>query len=97
MRYLAAECNACERIIETTVRDFDWARYVSGSFVQDVWPKMPIQDREVIIANRPGNVFGKLGFFCEPCTEEMIEAQEKATAEEELQEEGRWDKDPEDK
>lgn len=75
---LSADCNACEQTFATAVTVYEWSRYSSGEFVQDVWPDRSIDEREVIIANRPGNPFGKLGFFCDGCTEEAVAESEAA-------------------
>ena len=69
---LSMDCNACEKTFSTAVTTHEWTRYTSGSLVQDVWPDRSIDEREIIIANRPGNPFGKFGFYCDECTQEVI-------------------------
>lgn len=70
---LSATCNICAHTYTNQVTFADWAIYVSGEYVQDVWPSSSINDREVIVANRPGNEFGRFGFMCEKCTEELTQ------------------------
>ena len=77
---LRAECNECKQISTATVDPADWIMYCKGEgnsrFVQDIWPEKSISEREVIVANRPNNIFGKLGFYCTTCTEKFKEEED---------------------
>ena len=71
---LSADCVICGDSHGADVTADRWKRYVDGEFVQDVWPHRSIETREIIIANRPGNVFGRMGFVCPTCSEEDEDA-----------------------
>ena len=66
---LSAECFSCGDSHGADVTADRWELYVGGSLVQDVWPHRSVETREIIIANRPGNAFGMLGYLCPTCVE----------------------------
>lgn len=53
---LRARCTrpGCRVTDTVTVTARDYARYVGGHLVQDVWPNLNDDEREVIIAQRTG-------------------------------------------
>ena len=69
---LSADCRVCKVSHSTDVTEDRWLQYCGGALVQDVWPHRSVTTRELVIANRPGNLFGAVGFICEPCIDEMV-------------------------
>lgn len=69
---LKAKCAMCDETKQTEVSPSDWIRYTSGALAQVVWPDESPETREIIIANRPGNLFGAVGFWCEHCDSQFI-------------------------
>ena len=52
-------CNEKEDSVLVTMADYD--KYLAGGLVQDVWPMMPAQDREIIMGSRAGY------YLCSDC------------------------------
>ena len=56
---LTAHCKedmgGCGESVDTVLVSMaDYDKYLAGGLVQDVWPTMPAQDREVIVSSRAG-------------------------------------------
>lgn len=73
---LDADCQVCKVRHSTDVTEDRWLQYCNGALVQDVWPHRSVDTREIVIANRPGNLFGAVGFICEICVERMVRTEE---------------------
>jgi hypothetical protein len=73
---LSADCHVCKVSHSTDVTEDRWLQYCRGALVQDVWPHRSVTTRELAIANRPGNLFGAVGFICEVCMERMVRTDE---------------------
>ena len=69
---LDATCMYCNESHGTDVTEDKWLEYCNGAFVQDVWPHRSVMTREIIIANRPGNPFGPIGYMCQQCNDDLF-------------------------
>lgn len=43
-------CQACTKTSEFTLDDEKVSRWQAGAYIQDVWPEMTMNDRELIIS-----------------------------------------------
>jgi len=67
---LISQCDNC-KISETIIVDADdWDRYQKGELVQNVWPELDAESRELIIGARHG------GHFCNKCWDLCIPEEE---------------------
>lgn len=59
---VTVECILCGTPRSVTVNGDDWHRYLCGDLVQDIWPDMDADDREVLIGGRT-----RRGRLCSDC------------------------------
>ena len=46
-------CSGCDRTDHIdNINGLDWNRYMEGALVQDVWPDLSVNEREIIIGAR---------------------------------------------
>ena len=58
---VSANCMVCSNEDRVTVSTVDYQLYRSGALVQDVWPSLSAERREVIMGSRSGV------YLCSPC------------------------------
>ena len=46
---LQATCRHCGAVTECNVTEADWAQYIAGALVQNIWPEKSADEREVIM------------------------------------------------
>ena len=68
---IQAKCHECGRIdIVEGIKEEAWLRYMKGELVQNVWPELSDDEREVLIGNR-------VGFHtCSKCWDEIFGEEE---------------------
>lgn len=59
MAVLTRECGFCGRQVSVTVRDEDYHKYKMGAFVQDAFPYLPADQREVLISGTCGDCWDR--------------------------------------
>ena len=64
--WLEAQCDNCLNVFTVQVNSKDYVKYIDGhELVQNVWPDMVTEGREVIIGHRTGH------FICKRCTDRL--------------------------
>jgi hypothetical protein len=60
---ISSTCMSC-KLTETIcgIKESDWKRYLNGELVQNVFPQLDDEERDVLIGARTGN-----GHVCDEC------------------------------
>ena len=70
---IGATCSECHKSYVVKVYAIDYDNYITnGEFVQDVWPDMTPDEREIIINSRVGGPY-----YCAPCWDKLFEEDDK--------------------
>ena len=64
---IQAKCQECGKIsVVMGIEEDAWLRYLEGDLVQNVWPELSDDEREVLMGNR-------VGFYtCSKCWDEFF-------------------------
>ena len=69
---LYVECNDCHTDEYVTVNNDDLVRYDKGELVQNVWPSLTPEQREIIIGARVNNTAGIQHHLCGRCWTQLF-------------------------
>ena len=69
-RRITTRTSGCGQEDTVTIHMDDYERYAAGAMVQDVWPRLSAQDREIIMGSRSGY------YLCADCWHELFTERE---------------------
>jgi len=72
MLTITTVCNACSSSNSVNVHGDDYRNYMyNNQLVQNVWPDLTTDQREIIIGHRQGM------YYCSPCWDNLFEEEDK--------------------